>query len=113
MLSVQYIIGQLNSPINELITFARDMLDARLSTNRLGEVRDSPDEEDPTKDLIREIPTGKDLRIENLSFKYDPLGENAHLRQHQSGNRIGQTDSHRRNERKWKDHARKTPFGFL
>ena len=75
MLSVQYIIGQLNSPINELITFARDMQDARLSTNRLGEVRDSPDEEDPTKDLIREIPTGKDLRIENLSFKYDPLGE--------------------------------------
>lgn len=75
MLSVQYIIGQLNSPINELITFARDMQDARLSTNRLGEVRDSPDEEDPTKDLIRERPTGKDLRIENLSFKYDPLGE--------------------------------------
>lgn len=75
MLSVQYIIGQLNSPINELITFARDMQDARLSTNRLGEVRDSPDEEAPTKDLIREIPTGKDLRIENLSFKYDPLGE--------------------------------------
>ena len=47
MLSVQYIIGQLNSPVNELIAFARDMQDARLSMNRLSEVRDKPDEEDP------------------------------------------------------------------
>lgn len=75
MLSVQYIIGQLNSPVNDLITFARDMQDARLSMNRLGEVRDKPDEEEPTKQLIREIPVEKDLRIENLSFKYDPLSE--------------------------------------
>ncbi len=75
MLSVQYIIGQLNSPVNDLITFARDMQDARLSMNRLGEVRDKPDEEEPTKQLIREVPVGKDLRIENLNFKYDPLSE--------------------------------------
>lgn len=39
MLSVQYIIGQLNSPIDQLITFIRDMQDARLSVNRLGEIR--------------------------------------------------------------------------
>ena len=50
MLSVQYIIGQLNSPVNELIAFARDMQDARLSMDRLSEVRDKPDEEDPTRD---------------------------------------------------------------
>lgn len=75
MLSVQYIIGQLNSPVNDLITFARDMQDARLSMNRLGEVWDKPDEEEPTKQLIREIPVGKDLRIENLNFKYDLLSE--------------------------------------
>ena len=75
MLSVQYIIGQLNSPVNELIAFARDMQDARLSMNRLGEVRDKPDEEDPTRELLREIPAGKNLRIENLSFRYDPLSE--------------------------------------
>ena len=63
MLSVQYIIGQLNSPVNDLIAFARDMQDARLSMNRLGEVRDKPDEEDPAR------------RLENLSFRYDPLSE--------------------------------------
>lgn len=75
MLSVQYIIGQLNSPVNELIAFARDMQDARLSMNRLSEVRNKPDEEDPTRELLQEIPVGKSLRIENLSFKYDPLSE--------------------------------------
>ena len=75
MLSVQYIIGQLNSPVNELIAFARDMQDARLSMDRLSEVRDKPDEEDPTRELLREIPEGKEIRLQNLTFKYDPLSE--------------------------------------
>ena len=75
MLSVQYIIGQLNSPVNELIAFARDMQDARLSMNSVSEVRDKPDEEDPTCELIREIPKGKEIRLQNLNFKYDPLSE--------------------------------------
>ena len=75
MLSVQYIIGQLNSPVNDLIAFARDMQDARLSMNRLSEVRDKPDEEDPTRELIRDIPEGKEIRLQNLNFKYDPLSE--------------------------------------
>ena len=75
MLSVQYIIGQLNSPVNELIAVARDMQDARLSMDRLSEVRDKPDEEDPTRELLREIPEGKEIRLQNLNFKYDPLSE--------------------------------------
>ena len=75
MLSVQYIIGQLNSPVNELIGFARDMQDARLSLGRLSEVREKPDEEDPQKELIGEIPEQKSIQIEELSFKYDPLSE--------------------------------------
>ena len=75
MLSVQYIIGQLNSPVNELIGFARDMQDARLSLDRLGEVRDKPDEEPAGRELLRQIPTGRDLRVEHLGFRYDPLAE--------------------------------------
>ena len=75
MMSVQYIIGQLNSPVNELIGFARDMQDARLSMNRLSEVRDKPDEEPAGRETMRDIPQGKDLRVEDLSFKYDPLAE--------------------------------------
>lgn len=75
MMSVQYIIGQLNSPVNELIGFARDMQDARLSMNRLSEVRDKPDEEPAGRETVHDIPRGQDLRVENLCFKYDPLAE--------------------------------------
>lgn len=75
MLSVQYIIGQLNSPVDQLITFVRDLQDARLSMNRLGEVREKKNEEDDTTELIREIPEGRDIEIHDLSFSYDPLNE--------------------------------------
>lgn len=75
MMSVQYIIGQLNSPVNELIGFARDMQDARLSMNRLSEVRGKPDEEPAGRETVHDIPRGQDLRMEDLCFKYDPLAE--------------------------------------
>lgn len=75
MLSVQYIIGQLSSPINELIAFARDMQDARLSMERLSEIHERRDEEEASKELIQEIPIGKGIYIEDLNFKYDPLND--------------------------------------
>ena len=75
MLSVQYIIGQLNSPIDQLITFIRDCQDAKLSINRLGEIRNKADEEDDKHILIREIPEGKDLVTRNLTFRYDVLND--------------------------------------
>lgn len=75
MLSVQYIIGQLNSPIDQMIVFIRDMQDARLSINRLGEIRNRNDEEDNNRELIKEIPQNKNLEIKDLSFSYDPLND--------------------------------------
>lgn len=38
MLAVQYIVGQLNVPVNEFIGFIRDLQDARISMERIGEV---------------------------------------------------------------------------
>ncbi len=75
MLAVQYIIGQLNSPVDQLIGFARDMQDARLSLERLSEVRDKSEEEDPKRPGIREIPKMQQLDIRNLTFRYDKLSE--------------------------------------
>ncbi|WP_334126226.1 peptidase domain-containing ABC transporter [Empedobacter brevis] len=45
LLSVSYIIGQLNSPINQLISFFRSLQDAKLSLSRLDEVQNHPEEE--------------------------------------------------------------------
>ncbi len=72
MLAVQYIIGQLNVPVNEFIGFTRDWQDARISFERIGEIHVQEDEESRT-DLQRAegLPESKTLTVENLSFRYE------------------------------------------
>lgn len=74
MLSIQYIIGQLNSPIDQLIGFARKYQDAKLSIDRLQEIYNRNDEIPLGKMLIRDI-KNMDIRIEHLTFRYDKLNE--------------------------------------
>ena len=45
MLSISYIIGQMNGPLSQLMTFMRSVQDAKISLDRLGEVHNKPDEE--------------------------------------------------------------------
>ncbi len=71
MMAVQYIIGQLNSPVDQLITFSRETQDAKLSLERLSELHDKKDEESGEEALIREIPANKSLRLRNVTFGYD------------------------------------------
>ena len=71
MLSVQYIIGQMNVPINNFMTFIRGFQDAKLSLDRLAEVHQKPDEEARENHLLYELPTDKSISIlDNLSFRY-------------------------------------------
>ena len=71
MMAVQYIIGQLNAPIQQFIGFIQAAQDARISLERLGEIHDREDEEKPEDDKITEIPQGKDIEIRNLLFQYE------------------------------------------
>jgi len=71
MMAVQYIIGQLNGPVDQLITFSRETQDAKLSLERLSEVHDKEDEEAKDEQRIREIPTDKDIALRNITFAYD------------------------------------------
>jgi ATP-binding cassette subfamily B protein len=71
MLSVQYILGQLNSPIDHLIHFYRESQDAKLSINRLSEVHNKEDENIPEAELIRNIPENLDLYMRDVVFSYD------------------------------------------
>jgi len=50
MLAIQYIIGQLNSPIEQIIGFIQSYQSASISIDRLNEIHKLPDEED-TNDL--------------------------------------------------------------
>ncbi|WP_133441137.1 peptidase domain-containing ABC transporter [Chryseobacterium salivictor] len=69
MLSVQYIIGQLNSPLMQLIDFIKQTQDAKISLERLGEIHDKEDEENADEQYTSEIPQ-QDIEVQNLSFRY-------------------------------------------
>ncbi|PUV21889.1 peptidase domain-containing ABC transporter [Sphingobacterium athyrii] len=51
MLSISYIVGQMNSPLNQIIQFIKGIQDAKISLDRLGEIHDRPEEEN-SEDLI-------------------------------------------------------------
>lgn len=71
MLAVQFIIGQLNLPVNQMVGFFRTAQDARISLDRLAEVHNLDDEESEDAMKVRVLPRNKDIYINNLSFQYE------------------------------------------
>jgi len=69
MLSVQYIIGQLNSPLMQLIDFIKQTQDARISLERLQEIHDKENEEADEEQYAAEI-SQKDIELKSVSFRY-------------------------------------------
>jgi ATP-binding cassette, subfamily B, bacterial len=74
MLAVQYIIGQLNSPIEQLILFTQQAQDAKISLERLNEIHKEEDEEPSHKVFQQGIPEEKSIHIHNLYFTYPGAG---------------------------------------
>ena len=70
MLSVQYIVGQLNAPLGNFINFIQLWQDAKISLERLWQVHSKEDEDDAKLQKIKELPTKKDIVINDLSFRY-------------------------------------------
>lgn len=79
MVAVQYIIGQLNSPVDQIIEFARKTQDARLSLDRLGDLQTQEDEATLDDSRIQEIPSGKNLLAGGLYFAYDGTSEGIYV----------------------------------
>jgi ATP-binding cassette subfamily B protein len=71
MMAVQYIIGQLNSPIEQLIGFFHATQDAKISLERLGEIHQKEDEESPDEERVSILPENRSLQVANLSFQYE------------------------------------------
>lgn len=77
LLSVSYIIGQMNAPVNQLVSFFRSLQDARLSLERLNEVQVHPVEENESlKPLSKETPASingeeNGIAFKNVSFQYE------------------------------------------
>lgn len=71
MVAIQYIIGQLNAPINEFIGFIQSGQDAKISLERLGEIHQRDDEERLEEQKNFELPARKEITIRELSFHYE------------------------------------------
>ena len=74
MLAVQYIIGQLNSPVEQLIQFIYSWQDVSISLDRMNEIHTETNEENTERThttYTDETTGGHSLMIKDLSFKYD------------------------------------------
>ena len=74
MLAVQYIIGQLNSPVEQLIQFVYSWQDVSISLDRMNEIHTETNEENVERThttYTDENTEGHSLSIKDLSFKYD------------------------------------------
>ena len=77
MLAVQFIIGQLNVPFRQMITFIRTGQDAKISLERLWEIQHLKAEEEDNQFKAIELPSSnRDLVMEGVSFQYNKLSEN-------------------------------------
>ena len=72
MLAVQYIIGQLNSPVEQLMDFFYSLQDVKISLERINEIHQMDDEngKEALQTSIEEKNEGIDIK--NIMFKYDP-----------------------------------------
>ena len=89
MLSTQYIVGQLNAPLQQFIGFIRSAQDAKISMERLSEIHEQPDEDalSSVNNLMSShesmiIPQGTalmnmkgDIKFENVSFRYSAIND--------------------------------------
>ncbi|KAF0201461.1 MAG: ATP-binding cassette subfamily B, partial [Bacteroidetes bacterium] len=71
MMSIQYIIGQLNAPVEQMISFMQSAQDAKISLERLGEIHNKEDEEPANAVKVNQLPTDLSIEISNLSFQYE------------------------------------------
>lgn len=77
MLSISYIIGQLNGPIIQLVSFTQSLQDAKLSLERLSEIHNKENEETSINENVSEIEKNASILIKNLSFQY--IGMNGEM----------------------------------
>lgn len=70
MMALQYIIGQLNSPIIQLIQFIQSIQDSKIAMERIGEIHNEENEDEKSNDLMTNVPMDKDIKIKNVSFRY-------------------------------------------
>ncbi|GHU70726.1 hypothetical protein FACS189413_11480 [Bacteroidia bacterium] len=70
MLATQYIIGQLNTPIEQLVKLIQDYQDTKISLDRINEIQNRK-EENNDNHKITVIPDNSEIQLSNLTFQYE------------------------------------------
>jgi ATP-binding cassette subfamily B protein len=72
MMAIMFVIGQLNTPVSQLINLVLQGQYAKISLERLGEIHSRPDEEDASEkqNKVYSLDSGKDIDIQKVSFSY-------------------------------------------
>jgi len=71
MLAIQYIVGQLNSPVSRIMSFIYTLQDVKISLERINEVHCGPNEENVSDSLLTTFPGDKSIVVSGLKFRYD------------------------------------------
>jgi len=70
MLAISYIVGQLNSPVQQFIIFIRQLQDAKISLERLAEIHNKEDESQIDNNSISNVTKDSNFQLENVDFRY-------------------------------------------
>lgn len=70
MVTIQYIVGQLNLPLGNFVTFIQTWQDAKISLERLAQVHCKEDEDDLSVHKFSELSDNKTIEIKDLSYRY-------------------------------------------
>jgi len=79
MMAIQYIVGQVSNPIEQILGFIQAYQDAKISLERLNEIHQLEDEEPPGTSMINATPPNKTIEIKNVTFRYPGADSNAVL----------------------------------
>ncbi len=71
LLSISYIVGQTNGPIEQLVSFVKSAQDARLSMSRLQEIHNKKEEEKNENIEPNQTISHEDIHLKNVSFQYE------------------------------------------
>jgi ATP-binding cassette subfamily B protein len=74
MISTQFIIGMLNGPIMQFISFIQSAQYAKISFLRLNEIHELEEEEENETNNSIKLPEDKSLLLRNVSFQYSRNG---------------------------------------
>lgn len=74
MMAIQYIIGQLNGPIEQLVAFIQQLQDTKIAIERMGEIYRIEDEETHSENSHFQLNPSGDISLKNISYRYPGAG---------------------------------------